>query len=1158
VSAKKTNSTILSRANAALRKRLYSEAIELYELALKEHPELVDAIAFNIDLAVGRISTTSLNPEGSPTSISEGEKSVLNTRCLDSIKPNLAPTLAVVVHLYYIHLWPQISKYLLNLKHSFRLVITHPQQHTSQIRDIVGLDYPNASYLPTDNIGMDVMPFIKAVKAFELWNYDAVLKLHTKNDKTEDKQIQGAMLLDGVLCSERSINNILELLKENSKVGIVGPELLFRSGERLMYNNRNKFEKIMSALKQSVDGSSFGFIAGTTFWMRGSLLKPFDLNYQNIEELFSDDISATTGGDGTYAHAMERAFGAIVISLGYDAAVSYPSGLEPLQYDVKVVNHRLVNLNPIYQTGSGAHVIRYKHLHAIANSIRKSPHFDATYYISQLPPGTIATTDPVIHYILNGELFTASPSSSFNDQYYITRYKDISRTRSPALIHYINHGSREKRNAAPTDCDWIALGIKEGLIKDKWSNRESELAVILKHGTPEQCADAYTKNYDPYLIPKLAFVTKKHTAIESLKTYLMVIFQEEFREYDLLERVWSNSDYKNAIILAQAAIANYGDTRVSLEVLAAAQLLMGYWSDARATFSQYWKSFKVENTLVERVKKSVLRIDQPTHENDDFKIIREMSTTSIEPNIKVCVYTTLFGDIDDLLPVISESTSVDFICFTDTDREPRGWQMRVVTPSHASMNLSAKIYKILPHQHLSEYTHSLFVDANTLFLGRLDRIISLCLTGGDFVMWRHPMRRDIYKECVAIITSKRHEPISVIQQLKKYHAEGFPRDTGLTEGSFIWRSHASTKISNFMDSWWKEILNGSARDQVSLGYLMWATKVRPTVFPESLGTSRDNIFFAKVPHNFETNKPERKPNIRAKKRDITFIYSDLHKDSGSTVMRGSQLSTLLRPHFLKERAISYKSADKIVKNSVIFLTKGALKAASIEWLQRLKELKNTVLADFVDDIPDPSKLPYIDMLVASSISGYKHYMTNLSHIPTALLTHHVDPRVHKIAGSNKTAKHRCAVGYFGELVNTKWSSLISEHVEFHGVDTSKQNAEWISKVPSYNCHYAVRERRSIDGFKPFLKGFTAATADSNIIIQRNEGDAAYYLGDDYPFLLDTNAGEAEILEMITNVTQSFGSPEWRYGLDIMTEVKERSSNAAIVREFKSLLKEIDQ
>ncbi|TWH76704.1 uncharacterized protein DUF616 [Azomonas agilis] len=1125
----------LTQANNSFRAKKFEKSIYLYSLALKNNTKLGHIINFNINLA---------------------EKKILERR-------NPIKTTAIVVHVFYEHLWDRINTYLKNLDIDFDLIVTTTEVLFDSISKKITNDYNSAIVFIVENEGMDVLPFIIATKKARLWEYSSVLKLHTKNDKTEEKAIHGKALLDSVIGSTEIASKAIRSIQHND-VGLIGAEIFFRSADLLMYNNREAFRNILKCLNLPEPESEFGFIAGTIFWIKGSLLKIFDEKFHTIYELLSSSKEAKTGGDGTYAHAMERFFGALPAIENLEIAVTYQQTEDTSNYSLRVIDNFSINENPIYRTGSGTHIIRYKNIQNQqywTAAIKKSDLFNDEYYRNQLPINTIPSDqDSITHYLMHGDLFLANPSEKFNSIYYLTRYKDIARSREPALIHFINHGKREGRIGLPENEHWIELAFIENLLNTKWKENPSDLIELLKKPiSKENLENVFSKNFNPYKIPKLIKSAKTKSSIDVVHEYLNGVYQRELENYDLLERTWLNQDIEKSKDIATTIKENYGVTRASLEILASCEILLKNWNNAEKLWINYWKLINSKQGIPERCKKTILRIDRPTDENnEDFQIINNSGfrkTIKSEERKSICIYTTLFGDIDDLLPIIPLKHDIDFICFTDRDRPSMGWNIRLVSPEFKSSNLSAKIYKILPHKYLKEYKYSLFVDANTLFLGRINLLINLCLNANDFVMWRHPFRRDIFKEYIAIVTSKRHEPVKLLAQIKKYDQLGLPNNTGLTEGSFIWRSHINKEVCNFMDDWWTEILNGSYRDQVSLGYLMWSTNLKPHVFSERLGSSRDNCFFVKVPHNFEAPQKQQITNTIKQNRNIVFLYSEKYAKSGSTVMRGEQLSKLIKNHYIERgKNVTYTSDSNQLKNCIIFITKGFLKDSSVQDLEKLKSHNNILLYDFVDDIPDKNKIDFADALIASSILGYKHYMLNIPQIPSFHLTHHVDPRVINKIKPTKLEFNSCEIGYFGELLNTQKTESIEKFVKFINVDTSIQDDSWIDLIPKFNCHYAVRQKRGIDGFKPFLKGFTAAASNSIIIIQANEGDAEYYLGSDYPYLVSNTPTEEEILSVIDNAKSDYNKSNWNYASEIMNEIKLRSSMDHIINEFDKIIK----
>ncbi|NUU04779.1 hypothetical protein [Leifsonia sp. C5G2] len=286
-------------------------------------------------------------------------------------------------------------------------------------------------------------------------------------------------------------------------------------------------------------------------------------------------------------------------------------------------------------------------------------------------------------------------------------------------------------------------------------------------------------------------------------------------------------------------------------------------------------------------------------------------------------------------------------------------------------------------------------------------------------------------------------------------------------------------------------------------------------------------------------------------RRIHFVYAEEFKAAGSTVMRGEQLSRLAADALGRSAEVSYGPLDDGVRNATLFLTKGALKVATAERLAGLKAAGNRLLFDVVDEAPPPTT-GYADALVAASITAFLDLQRDHPATEVLLVNHHVDPRLDAAAAGDRPTD-RLRAGYFGELVNAVLTPAIEKTVTPVLVDTSRQDPAWLARVPEFNLHYAVRRFRGADLHKPFLKGFTAAHAGCNILIQRSQAEAVHWLGDDYPYLIDGEPDEAAITAELERVRADFGSPAWSAGLETMRGIRERTSRQRIAAEVARAL-----
>jgi len=577
-----------------------------------------------------------------------------------------------------------------------------------------------------------------------------------------------------------------------------------------------------------------------------------------------------------------------------------------------------------------------------------------------------------------------------------------------------------------------------------------------------------------------------------------------------------------------------------LSVLGCLYMRENNWGSAKYFWNMYQN--KVRNGYININRQRYFNKPDLLQPFDILDVKEISSKTIVNPSRldkKICVYTALFGEYDTLCP-INKNDHFDFICFSDRHREVSGWKFVILEKKFDDNNLCAKEPKVMPHKYLHDYDYSLYLDASVFIYYDISPFISDFLLDEKFVMFEHPDRNCVYEEAEAIIRGLRANSEIIVDQIKYYFEQGLPRGTGLSEASFIWREHNDPEIKTFMTAWWEEILKFSKRDQLSLGFLMWRKNFRPKILSHKFGTARLNSYFLKRSHNVVD-----KPLIYIPyKSPVTFLYHEKYQNTASTKMRGKQLVDMLNKNM--DYNITYTN-DLNVKNSCVFLTKGLLKLITVEELRKLRQDNYFVAVDYVDDIPRKELHPHIDVYIASSILGY-YYLNNRNkdkHV--FLVSHHVDPELDEAS----IPIDKLRLGYFGETINALYHEELSDIVAINHIDTKNSNTEWKSNVSNYNMHYAVRNVRNIDGYKPFLKGFTASFYGANLLVPRSEGDAKYYLPPNYPFFVD-DVSENSIRVTIEKINNTYGDNDWLLGIDCMSQVKERCSEAYICSEFENI------
>jgi hypothetical protein len=227
---------------------------------------------------------------------------------------------------------------------------------------------------------------------------------------------------------------------------------------------------------------------------------------------------------------------------------------------------------------------------------------------------------------------------------------------------------------------------------------------------------------------------------------------------------------------------------------------------------------------------------------------------------KIAIYTSIFGNYDNLTEPAVQPENCDFICFTDADIHSDVWKIIKVTPIYSDSNRNAKKYKVLPHRFLKEYDYSIWIDGNMLLLSDPTSLIESILDNCNVAFFNHAnnlldSRNCLYDEAEHIISignknyqlnpergklAYKDNPATIKRQIEKYQHSGYPTKNGLITGMVIVRRHCAADCIQTMEDWWTEIQYNSKRDQLSFNYCAWKNNLK---FNYILGDSRDNTYF---------------------------------------------------------------------------------------------------------------------------------------------------------------------------------------------------------------------------------------------------------------------------------------------------------------------------
>lgn len=218
---------------------------------------------------------------------------------------------AVVVHVYYPEVWPELSRALARLTHRFDLFVTvvdRPDMPTD-LEPRIRADWPHAQIHRIQNKGRDILPFLTLINAGVLDGYDAVLKLHSKKSAHRfDGPAWRRKLVGGVLPPDTSECLTRFLADPGAALWVADGQTY--SDPRWWGLNQQRVQSLMARLELGVQDLMFP--AGSIYWIKPSLLRAL-----GALDLHHSEFEPEAGQlDGTLAHAVERAVGLLCQAAG--------------------------------------------------------------------------------------------------------------------------------------------------------------------------------------------------------------------------------------------------------------------------------------------------------------------------------------------------------------------------------------------------------------------------------------------------------------------------------------------------------------------------------------------------------------------------------------------------------------------------------------------------------------------------------------------------------------------------------------------------------------------------------------------------------------------------------------------------------------------------
>jgi hypothetical protein len=213
---------------------------------------------------------------------------------------NVTKPIAICLHVYYTDLWKYFEEKLKRLNIRFDLYVTLCDGEELITSEILK-SFPDAKISMYPNRGQDIGPFLQILKKIRGFDYDYIIKLHTK--KCEYDLALGSEwrteLVNALISSDKIIERNVKILK-TGKFKMCGSSKWLRQQEW-------EYDNITYNVK---------FIGGTIFMA----------DFKTITDVIQDELidewynKLPTGYEQnhSFAHVLERLLGQVVIDAGYE------------------------------------------------------------------------------------------------------------------------------------------------------------------------------------------------------------------------------------------------------------------------------------------------------------------------------------------------------------------------------------------------------------------------------------------------------------------------------------------------------------------------------------------------------------------------------------------------------------------------------------------------------------------------------------------------------------------------------------------------------------------------------------------------------------------------------------------------------------------------
>ncbi|WP_367345036.1 glycoside hydrolase family 99-like domain-containing protein [Stenotrophomonas bentonitica] len=222
----------------------------------------------------------------------------------------------VVIHAWYLEELAELLSHLRQSALEHRLIITTAAEHHERVEALLHASGLTGEILTFANHGRDILPFLHVANLLLEQGEDVVLKLHTKRSTHMQQGAQWRQELLQHLLDDGRGAQAVERFAQDATLGLLAPAGHLLAVRDYVGANAQALQRLQVRLGLHADLLDARFSAGSMFWVRLAALRPL-LDAHLPPSAFEPEEGQI---DGTLAHVLERALGAVCEDAGYTLA----------------------------------------------------------------------------------------------------------------------------------------------------------------------------------------------------------------------------------------------------------------------------------------------------------------------------------------------------------------------------------------------------------------------------------------------------------------------------------------------------------------------------------------------------------------------------------------------------------------------------------------------------------------------------------------------------------------------------------------------------------------------------------------------------------------------------------------------------------------------